>query len=478
VPLEDLAPELLEPDTPDARGRPGEVPVYDLFVQADGLEDLGPAVREEGRDAHLGDDLEQPLAYGLDVVLLRLLEANALQQVGARHLLQRLEGEVRVDRRRAVADEQREVVHLARLGGLDDEGGPGPYAGPHQVVVDGGGREQARYGRLLQAHAPVAQDQDRGSTPHGALGPLAEAVQGIFQALLPGRDREQRRERGGGGALGAEAPDLLELVCGEDGLVYEDSPAVLGRLVEEVLLGPQRHLERHHELLAQRVYRGVRDLREVLLEVREKELGPLGEDRQGRIRPHRAVRLLAALRHRGEDEPQVLYGVPERELALEEGRGLGTPLGRRVGELVEVDLTLLQPLPVGLPHEKGPLDVLVVQQLVPLGVDDEHASRPEPPPLDHLLGGDAQRPVLGGHDDPPVLRDRVARRTQPVPVQGRADDAPVGEGDRRGAVPRLHQGAVVLVEGPPLRVHQVVVLPRLGHHHRHRVREAAAGEVE
>src|SRR5215204_4590808 len=149
VPLEDLAPDLREADAPDARGRAGEVPLYDLLVEADGLEDLGPAVRQQGRNPHLGDDLEEALSYGFDVVLAGLLYTYALEQVRARHLLQRLEGEVRVNSRRAVADEQREVVHLARLGRLDDEGGSGTDASPDQVVVDGSGGEQAWYGGLL-----------------------------------------------------------------------------------------------------------------------------------------------------------------------------------------------------------------------------------------------------------------------------------------------------------------------------------------
>ena len=143
-----------------------------------------------------------------------------------------------------------------------------------------------------------------------------------------------------------------------------------------------------------------------------------------------------------------------------------------------MDLPLLQPLAVRLPPEQRPLDVLVVQQLVPLGVDDEHLARLQPPAFDHVLRRHPQGPVLGGHDDPAVPGDGVAGRTQPVPVQRRADDAAVGEGDRGRAVPRLHQGAVVLVEGAPVRVHQVVVLPGLGDHHGHRVRQASSRQVQ
>ena len=50
--------------------------------------------------------------------------------------------------------------------------------------------------------------------------------------------------------------------------------------------------------------------------------------------------------------------------------------------------------------------------------------------------------------------------------------------DARRTVPRLHQRRVEAVERPLLGVHRVVVLPRLGDHHQHRVRQAAAAEVQ
>ena len=42
----------------------------------------------------------------------------------------------------------------------------------------------------------------------------------------------------------------------------------------------------------------------------------------------------------------------------------------------------------------------------------------------------------------------------------------------------LHQAGVEAVEVPPLRVHRLVVLPRLRDHHQHRVRQAAAAQVQ
>jgi hypothetical protein len=46
---------------------------------------------------------------------------DAGQQPLADHVVERLEGEVGIDRARAVADEQREVMHLARLAGFQHQ---------------------------------------------------------------------------------------------------------------------------------------------------------------------------------------------------------------------------------------------------------------------------------------------------------------------------------------------------------------------
>ena len=77
------------------------------------------------------------------------------------HVVERLEREVGVDRARTVADEQRHVVHLARIAGFEDERAPRAHALAHQVVVHAGRREQAGNRRQIRAHAAVRQDQDR-----------------------------------------------------------------------------------------------------------------------------------------------------------------------------------------------------------------------------------------------------------------------------------------------------------------------------
>src|SRR5919107_244221 len=132
VSFQGLARQCVHPDAANARGGARKTPVYEHLVHP----------------------------HGLDVVLRRLLGANTLHEVRACEIFYRLEGEVRVNGGRAVADEEGEVVNLTRLSSLDDEGGGCPYACPHQVVVNARGGEEARYRGLRLVHASVAQDQD------------------------------------------------------------------------------------------------------------------------------------------------------------------------------------------------------------------------------------------------------------------------------------------------------------------------------
>ena len=73
------------------------------------------------------------------------------------------------------------------------------------------------------------------------------------------------------------------------------------------------------------------------------------------------------------------------------------------------------------------------------------------------------------------LRDVVARRPQAVAVEHGADDRAVGEGDRRRAVPRLHQRRVVFVERLQRRAIASCPAHGSGIIIRMRVRQRAAG---
>ena len=124
------------------------------------------------------------------------------------------------------------------------------------------------------------------------------------------------------------------------------------------------------------------------------------------------------------------------------------------------------------------LDLLVVDDAALRGVDQEHPAGLQAHAAHHLGRVQIEDAGLRGHHHQTVVGDPDARRAQAVAVQHGADHGPVGEAHRRRAVPRLHQRAVVLVERPARGVHRLVALPGLRDHHQHRVRDAAATEMQ
>ena len=107
--------------------------------------------------------------------------------------------------------------------------------------------------------------------------------------------------------------------------------------------------QRHHQLLADRIDRRVGDLGEVLLEIVVEQLGLVGQHGDRRVGAHRADRIVAGLRHRLQEELQVLLGVAEGLLAIEQRHGdLAAAWSWRGGRSRELDLGALQPFLVGL----------------------------------------------------------------------------------------------------------------------------------
>ena len=243
--------------------------------------------------------------------------------------------------------------------------------------------------------------------------------------------------------------------------------------IEQVRPRPDEGHERHHQLLADRVDRRVGDLGEVLLEIGVEELRLVGQRRDRRVVAHRADRFLAGGGHRLHQDAQVLLGVAEGLLAIEQ-RHVGADLARLHGAVLEHHLGALEPLAVGMLARERGLDLLVGDDAALFEIDEQHLAGLQAPLLDDLLLRDRQHAGFRRHDDEVVVGDEPARRPQAVAVERRADLPAVGEGDRGRAVPRLHQGGVVLVEGAALLVHQRIAGPRLRNQHHGGMRQRVA----
>ena len=90
----------VQADAADARRGAGEVLFNHRRMQADGFENLRAAIALDGRDAHLGSDLDHALDGGLDEILAGVLVLDVGEQTLADHVVERFEGEVGIDRAR------------------------------------------------------------------------------------------------------------------------------------------------------------------------------------------------------------------------------------------------------------------------------------------------------------------------------------------------------------------------------------------
>ena len=478
VAFDGLPRDLRQPRPADGARGAGEEPLDEALVQADGVEDLRAAIGLVGRDAHLGHHLEDALVDRLDVAPVELAVAQPFRQL-VPHRRQRLEREIGVDRLGAVTGQGAEVMDFARLAGLDDQPEQGAEPRPHEVVVHRRGAQQRRDGDAVVVDRAVAEHQDVVALLAGPLGlgadrlerrahPFRAVRRGIGQVQGDGPERVV-------GDL-ADRADLLEILVGQHRLAHFETP-LRRRVVDAQQVGARADegQQRHHQLLADRVDRRVGDLGEDLLEIRIQQLGARRQRRNRGVGAHRADGFLSGQGHRRHQELEVLLGVAEGLLAVEQRQ----PVGLRGGggprrQVLQHDLGAVEPLLIGPDRGQAGLDVVVVDDAAPLEVDQQHLAGLQAPLPDDATLVDRQDADLGAHHHQVVVGDDVARGTQPVAVEGRADLAAVGEGDGGRAVPRLHQRRVVLVEGAALLVHQRIAGPRLRDQHHHRMGQRIA----
>ena len=220
----------------------------------------------------------------------------------------------------------------------------------------------------------------------------------------------------------ADAADLLEVLVGQDRLAHlEPLAARVAFEVEQVRPRPDERDEAHDEFLADRIDRRVGHLREVLLEIGVEQLRLVGERRDRRIRAHRAHGFLARRRHRRHQDREVFLRVAERLLPIEQ-RDVGARGARldRV-QFLEHDLGGAQPVAIGMRARERLLDLGVGNDAVLVEIDEQHLARLQAPLRDDALLRNRQDAHFRSEHDEVVVGDEIARGTQAVAVEGRAD---------------------------------------------------------
>ena len=105
--------------------------------------------------------------------------------------------------------------------------------------------------------------------------------------------------------------------------------------------------------------------------------------------------LVAAAGHRGQDVLEILAGVAEVLLPLQETLDLWRGGGHRAEEAVDGYLVLLHPTAVGLAPGQSHLDLDILEHAPGRQIHQYHLARPQRALLEHLLGWDPDRLPAG-----------------------------------------------------------------------------------
>ena len=342
--------QVVEVRALDAALRAFEAQGNHVLAQTHDLEQLRAAVARDGRDPHLGHDLEQTLANAAPVASADLLPLDGvhLQRTLAQEVEQGLIREVRIHRGRAVADEAGEMMRIARRARLDQQIALAAQARLDQAVMHGPGGEQGVNGDLALDEVSIRQQQDELAGAHRRFRLIADREDCGLE-LEPGVelqiDELMRHARI------VETHDLAELALREHGRTQHDLFGVLLGRYEDVAFGTDLRLQRHDDALAQRVDRRIGDLGELLAEIIVEGAHLLRQHRHRRVIAHRAHRLALVFGEHADDliallGRDVVHLLEQRQRVPIEGLGREARIDQ-IG--LQVAHALLEPHLVGVP---------------------------------------------------------------------------------------------------------------------------------
>ncbi len=406
--------QITETGALDTAGHPAEAEVDDLIGQAHSLEQLGTTVGSHGGDAHLRQDLQQPLGDALAVALEYLVEV-ADDLAGADQIGQHLVGQIGVNRRGAEADQHREMMRVAGGGGIHQNVAVATQAAGYQVMVHRTDGQRGMHRQLATGDRTVTEHQQGLAGTYRGLGLLGDGGNRRPQghALV---EIQVDALVGEAGAL--ELHQRPPLGRGDHRAAENGPIGMIRRFLEDIALGTQTGFQGHHHRLAQRVDGRVGHLGKLLAEVVIDRTHPAGQHSHGGIVTHGAHRLLAVLAERAQ------YLVALLEADLEHLHVFLQRLRRQelVGRIaiiqgaLDAQGVLLQPLAIGVARLQAVVHLIGMQHLAGMGVHRQDLAGTDPALADHVLGAVVPYADFRGQGDVAVAGDDVAGRAQAVAV--------------------------------------------------------------
>ena len=335
--------DFLQADAADPADRICEIFINHFPADADGLENLGAHIGLNRGDSHLGGCLHDAADHRLIVIVHRRV-IILVQDPLVDQLLDAFLRQIRIDGAGPVAQQRREMMHLARLSGLQNDGDAGPLLRPHQMLLQSGYRQQRRDRHMILVHSPVGQNENVHSVPVGPVRLHEQAVDRAFQAgiFIIGDRKHFHLE-----AVFFHGLDFQKVCIGQNRIVDAHHTAVLRLLLQQIPVLADKDAGGGDDLLTDRVNRRIRYLGKQLFEIIEQRLVMIGKRRQRDVDAHGGSGLRAVGRHMHDRIPDILIAVAERLLQPHAllRRMLLDPL---VGDLQlrQADQIVIEPLPV------------------------------------------------------------------------------------------------------------------------------------
>ena len=199
------------------------------------------------------------------------------------------------------------------------------------------------------------------------------------------------------------------------------------------------------------------------------------EDRERGVIAHRADRLLAVFQHRRQHQFDVFERQPRGGLTAGDFFAFGKQPRLGAFQLgVEVD-NMFEPLAVRVLRGECVDDLVMAEELALLRVDRDHLPSAQAPAFDDVSVLERGHAGFRARDQQAVVGERIAQRSETVPVHADGRPTPVEHGKCSRPVPRLHHRVAIGVERLVFGAHSLRFRPRFGHQQRLRHRRVAAG---
>ena len=460
--------EIAEAGAANAADHALEAQIRQIAVQADRFEQLGAAVRGDGRNAHLGHDLVQAFVDAVAVVqhhvAVFLVDRLAVHQLGQGFI-----GQVRVDGGRAEAEQHGEVVRIAGAGGFNDQVGVAAQAFFHQAGLHGADCHRSRHRQAAGRDGAVGQHQQHRAFAHLAFRFVAQGANGLLQILL--LRIEGQIERLGAIVFAFQRGELFEIGVQQDRRFEAQAVRLAFGFAEHVHFAAYAGGQRHDVRFTQRIDRRIGDLRELLAEIVVNDARPAGEHGERGIVAHRTGGFLADLAQHADHLIQLFAAVAELFLVGFELRvvefAAADLIVRQIFERHQTFDVFLHPLFIRVAAFQIVVGFRRVQDAAAAGVDHHQLAGADAAFFHHFIRLVIPDADFGGAGDQLVFGDHVARRAQAVAIEVTGGVAAVGHHDAGRAVPRLHVHRVEVEEGAQIAVHVRVVLPGRRHQQAH-----------